>query len=153
MLSSPPHVCRRTPRYRRLALLAPLASQGCAWLRSDEYTLLWPFLSLGVVGAGAFFYIHARRRQQMEEWDLKVAPTPPSEIPIVRQVWWAAAVLAVGFAVYNLFLADVALSQRLINSGLWALGSVIGVLAASVTGLSLSEPRAEKPQPTRGNDR
>jgi hypothetical protein len=96
-----------------------------------------PFL---LFAAGGLSYAYYRRRGQLEDWDLREAPEEPSYQPIVVRIWSAAAVLAVAFGVYNVFLKGMDPRQKLVNIGLWLLGTLIGAALALYLGPRMAEP-------------
>lgn len=133
-----------------LAATLALALGGCQLdeaLRGDRWTWIWlvvPLLGLGLAG---FVVVHYRRKAQMEAWDLRMSPGEPSAKRIVLQTIFAVGTIAVLFVVYNFTLGEMDPTQRLMNVGLWLLGSILGTAAALWVGLKSAEPRGTLPGP------
>ena len=136
----------RTRLYRGLparvlvgASLLPLS--GCQMLRTDQYLLVWFFVPLLTsLGAGGLFVV-SRRSTQLEGWDLQREAADPGVAGILAKVFWTAVGAFAVFAVYNLYLQGMDWTLKLMNIGLWLLGSLIGVYLASFLGLRMAERR------------
>jgi hypothetical protein len=56
------------------------------------------------------------------------------------RLWIAAATLGVAFTVYNVFLEGMDPRQKLLNIGLWLLGTLVGVALSLYLGPRMAEP-------------
>ena len=60
--------------------------------------------------------------------------------PLAKRLWSTAAACLILFAVYNILLKNMDPRQKLVNIGLWLLGTLVGVLLSLFLGLHLAEP-------------
>ena len=130
--------------WERAALAIVLLSlAGCqlnSTLTSDEWTWLWGTVPFLLFAVGGFSYAYYRRRRQLDSWDLRESPEEPSYLPIVVRIWSAAAAFGVAFAIYNVLLQGMDPRQKLVNIGLWLLGTLIGAALALYLGPRMAEP-------------
>lgn len=139
----------KIPRYQgvrisNLALaLAAVFFSGCSadeFLMSNRWTWLWavaPLVGIAFLG-GAF--VLSKRKKQLKNWDLATSPEEPGVMSIMVWLAVAAFVLAIAFAIYNLFLDFIDPAQLALNIGAWVIGSIIGTAVAFLVGLKLAEP-------------
>lgn len=139
---------RRTlPLYWIFGSFMVFLLDGCQALKTDQYLLVWlvvPFL--GFLGIGGSF-VYSRRSRQLDQWDLQRDPADPGVSGMLNKLIWAAVTIFVIFAIYNLYLQGMDWSLKMMNIGLWLLGSIVGVYLASFLSLRLAEGRLSS---TRG---
>lgn len=135
---------RRVVEPQALVMTAGLLlSTGCsAQLRDDQWSLLWLLAPLGGYALAGLLWASRYRRRQLRQWDLRVQPSSPAylgaSIPLVS----VAAAVLVAFSIFNFTLADMDPRQRLINVGLWLVGTVFGGLSGFLAGIRWAEKRA-----------
>lgn len=126
-----------------------LSLSGCQaemMLRSDRYILLWVLAPFLLVLIGGLLYVRARRLRDLAEWDLASSPGDPDRAPIAITLSWISGILVVLFATVNFLISSMALTQRLVNTGAWIVGTALGGVVAYFLGLSLADPpRAAEP--------
>ena len=123
------------------ALGVILATSGCdggvtiaAACNNPDLLGLWSIVpaAIGLVGG---FVIYARRKSQLERWDLRDSPRGPS-IQLTGAIVCAAIVLF-SFPSFMLLAEACDPDQKLYNIGVWVTGSVLG-MALALCGLWLA---------------
>jgi phosphotransferase system glucose/maltose/N-acetylglucosamine-specific IIC component len=128
---------------KRVVFLSPMLLAGCqvdTTLRSNEFTWLWgvlPFAGFGVVGLILVYY---RRKAQIAAWDLRDSPAEPSAKGLVIWALVTAGIIAAIFCSYNFILNNMDFTQKLLNTGLWFFGTILGTALALLLGLKMAEP-------------
>lgn len=119
-------------------LLASWLLAGCEQINStliDDRTLVWLLVSLASIGLVGGLGIYLSYRRQLRQWNLadsQIAPDPSrGRIVLIG----ATVVIALGFALYNLF-SDVGIppDQQWANIFGWSGGSVLGAIGACMAG-------------------
>ena len=113
-----------------------------------SFGLLISFASIGLVG-GIGIYLSYRR--QLRSWNLADSPIAPDPSRGRNVLIGATLVLAVGFALYNLF-SDIGIppDQQWANIFGWSVGSVLGGIGAYMAGRHLAFGNYRKLSESRG---
>ncbi len=107
---------------------------------ASENKWLWIVIPLaGFVVVGSML-IWMSRERQLRQWDLAISPSDPSVKKILLWTVGVAGALALVFIVQNFFF-NIDGTQKLVNVGLWLLGSLGGVAIALYIGLNMAEPK------------
>ena len=125
-----------------LALLAPWLLAACEQIDStliDDRALVWlvgSLLGIGLVG-GIGVYLAYRR--QLQRWNLADSPLAPDPSRERTAMVGGTLVIALGFAIYNLF-SDIGIppDQQWANILAWAGGSVLGGFGGFMAGRRLA---------------
>ena len=111
-----------------------MADPDIAWL----FSLFVPLVVWIVLGAAAVSW---SRKRALDGWDIAESPQAPVPRWPTSVLAIVASAVAVGYACYNFLGMEIPPDQQWSNSGLWALGSALGVLAAHFLGKWLAEPK------------
>lgn len=126
-----------------LMILPPLVISlgGCrssSALNAADQTWLWLVVPLGGFILIGGVIVWSLRRRQLRRWDIATQPREPSTRTILVGTVIAAIAILVVFVVLNLRV-DIDPGQRLVNLGLWALGTIVGTTLSLALGLKVAE--------------
>lgn len=122
----------------RPVLLAPWLLAACEQINStliDDRTLVWLLVSLAGIGLVGGLGVYLAYRRQLQSWNLADSPIAPDPSRARNVLIGATVVIALGFALYNLF-SDVGIppDQQWANIFGWSGGSVLGAIGACMAG-------------------
>lgn len=122
------------------ALPLLLLLSGCSREFGDNrLTWIWAAAPLAIYAILGTYGVFWHRKDQLAQWDLRLAPVPPDGRGAVTALSGVATSVAVVFAFLN-YLADEAdTTQKLLNLAAWCAGSAISVSLAVVVGRYLAE--------------
>ncbi len=126
----------------RPVLLASCFLVGCGQVNStliDDRTFVWLLVALAGIGLIGGLGIYLSYRGQLRGWNLADSQTAPDSSRERTALIIVVVVIAVGFAIYNLF-SDVGIppDQQWANIFGWSAGSVLGGFGAFMAGRRLA---------------